>query len=149
MAQPTRFCQPLQSVDTRKKAINAPVRIKPHTPARRSLLVITPIRLKMNPRGVARSIVSPPRAEMGDPQPGRNSVMTASAANGASEKQRPIRHRPILRSGSGSAWMIGGSAIIRRSELHLYGLACGRQRLEVELDVDGDFLAGHVLWYSP
>ena len=109
----------------------------------------TPSRLRTKPSGVARSIVNPPRVAMGDPQPGRNSVMTASAANGASEKQRPIRPRPILRSGSGSAWMIGGSAIIRLSELHLYGLAGGCQRLEVELDVDGDFLAGHVLWYSP
>ena len=112
-------------------------------------MVITAMRLKMKPSGVARSIVNPPRADMGDPQPGRNSVMAASAASGASEKQRPIRPRPILWSGRGSAWMTGGCSIFRLSELDLHGLAGRCQRLEVELDVDGDLLASQILGYSP
>jgi hypothetical protein len=45
--------------------------------------------------------------------------------------------------------MMGGSAIIRLSELHLYGLAGRCQRLEVELNVDGDLLASQILGYSP
>jgi hypothetical protein len=45
--------------------------------------------------------------------------------------------------------MMGGSAIIRLSKLHLYGLAGRWQRLEVELDIDGDFLASQILGYSP
>jgi hypothetical protein len=35
------------------------------------------------------------------------------------------------------------------SELDIHGLAGRRQRLEVELNVDGDFLADQVLGYSP
>ena len=86
---------------------------------------------------------------MGDPQPGWHNSIAANATNGASEMHRPIRPRPTLWTGSGSAWMMGGSAIIRLSELHLYGLAGGCQRLEVELDVDGDLLASQILGYSP
>ena len=127
----------------------APVRTKPHTPARRSLFVSTPIRLKMKPSGVATSIVSPPRAEMGDPQPGLNSAMAAIAAKGASEKHRPILPRPTLRSAAGSAGMMGGCSIFRLSELHLDRLADGCQRLEIKLHVDGDFLADQVFGYSP
>jgi len=136
-------------VDTRKKAINAPVRIKPHTPARRSLLRTMPRRLKIKPSGVATMTVNPPRVAMGDPQPGRHNSMVASATSGASEMHRPIRPRPILWSGSGSAWMTGGSSINRLLELDLDGLAGRCQRLEVELDVDGDFLASQILGYSP
>jgi hypothetical protein len=127
----------------------APVRTKPHTPARRSLFVSTPIRLKMKPSGVATSIVSPPRAEMGDPQPGFSSIMPARATNGASEKYRPILPRPTLLPAAGSAGTMGGCSIVRLSELHLDRLAGGCQRLEVELDVDGDFLADQVFGYSP
>jgi hypothetical protein len=127
----------------------APVRIMPHTPARRSLFVTTPTKLRIKPSGVAKSTVSPPRAEMGDPQPGLNSAMAAIAAKGASEKHRPILPRPTLRSAAGSAGMMGGCSIFRFSELHLDRLAGGCQRLEVELDVDGDFLADQVFGYSP
>jgi hypothetical protein len=35
------------------------------------------------------------------------------------------------------------------SELDVHGLAGRWQRLEVELNVDGDFLADQVLGYSP
>jgi hypothetical protein len=45
--------------------------------------------------------------------------------------------------------MMGGSSIVSLSELDLDGLAGRRQRLEVELDVHGDFLADQVLGYSP
>jgi hypothetical protein len=45
--------------------------------------------------------------------------------------------------------MIGGSSIFRLSKLHLDGLAGGYQRLEVELNVNRDFLADQVLGYSP
>jgi hypothetical protein len=45
--------------------------------------------------------------------------------------------------------MMGGCSIVRLSELHLDGLAGGYQRLEVELNVNGDFLADQVLGYSP
>jgi hypothetical protein len=38
---------------------------------------------------------------------------------------------PTLRSGNGSAWIMGGSSIIRFSEFHLEWLAGGGQRLEV------------------
>jgi hypothetical protein len=86
---------------------------------------------------------------MGDPQPGLNSIMAASAAKGASEKQRPILPRPALRSAAASAWMTGGCSIINFSELHLEGLVGGWQRLEVELNVDDDLLADQVLGYSP
>jgi hypothetical protein len=49
------------------------------------LLVTTPIRLKIKPSGVARRKVNPPRVVMGEPHPGWNSNMAASAARGASE----------------------------------------------------------------
>src|ERR1035441_2737010 len=38
-----------QRLDSKKKAINAPVMTKPSTPARRSLLMTTPSRLKTKP----------------------------------------------------------------------------------------------------
>ena len=86
---------------------------------------------------------------MGEPQPGRNSIMAANAPKAASEKHRPIRPKPALRAVAGSAWIIGGCSMFGRSELHLDRLAGRLQRLEVELDVDGDFLASQVLGYSP
>ncbi len=134
---------------TRAKAINAPAMISPRIPARRSLFRITPTRLRINPNGVASSIVSPPRAEIGEPQPGFASHIVASAATEASEKNRPIRPKPTFRPGAGSAWMIGGSAIFRGLELHSDRLAGRGQRLEVELNVDVHFLTGQVLGYSP
>jgi hypothetical protein len=45
--------------------------------------------------------------------------------------------------------MMGGASIFRLSELDLNGLAGRCQRLEVELNVEGDFLADQVLGYSP
>jgi hypothetical protein len=54
-----------------------------------------------------------------------------------------------LRSSPGSAWMMGGCSIFGCSELDVHGLAGCRQRLEVEVNVDGDFLADQVLGYSP
>ena len=110
---------------------------------------ITPSRLRMNPAGAAVIIVSPPRAVMGDPQPGLHSHMTASAPRATSEQHRPIRPSPAFGGAAGSAWMTGGSFILRLSEFHLDRLAGGCQRLEVELDVDGDLLAKQVLGYSP
>ena len=138
-----------QKLDTRKKPINAPVMIKPSTPARRSLLRTTPSRLKIKPSGVARRKVNPPRVEMGEPHPGWNNIIAASATRGASEKQRPIRPRAALRPMAGSACMRGGCSMFGFSELDIHGLAGRRQRLEVELNVDGDFLADQVLGYSP
>jgi hypothetical protein len=41
------------------------------------------------------------------------------------------------------------SGSVSPSELDLDGLAGGLQRLEVELDADGDFLANQVFGYSP
>ena len=109
----------------------------------------TPMRLKRKPSGAARRRVSPPRAEMGDPQPGLHSHMAASAPKATSEQHRPIRPEPAFGLVSGAAWIMGGSSIVRLSELDLDGLAGRWQRLEVELDVDGDFLADQVLGYSP
>jgi hypothetical protein len=74
-----------QNLPSTIQAINTPVMTKPSTPARRSLLVTTPIRLKIKPSGVARRKVNPPRVVMGEPHPGWNSNMAASAARGASE----------------------------------------------------------------
>jgi len=103
----------------------------------------------MNPAGAAAITVSPPRAVMGDPQPGLASHMIANASRAASEQHRPIRPNPAFCGGAGSAWILGGSFIIRLSQFHLDRLAGGQQWLEVELDVDGDFLADQVLGYSP
>jgi hypothetical protein len=75
--------------------------------------------------------------------------MSASAPRAASEQHRPIRPKPAFCGGAGSAWITGGSFIIRLSEFHLDRLAGGGQGLEIELDVDGDFLANQVLGYSP
>jgi hypothetical protein len=138
-----------QKLVSKNNATNAPVMARPKTPARRSWLRITPSRLKMKPSGVATMTVSPPRAEMIEPQPGLHSHMVASAARGASEIYRPIRPRRALRSASGSAGITGGSSIFTPSKLHLDRLAGRWQRLEVELNVDGDFLADQVLGYSP
>ena len=110
---------------------------------------ITPSRLRTKPSGVARSIVNPPRVVMGDPQPGCISSMAANAASGASEKQRPIRPRAALWSADGSAWIMGGCSMFGFSELDVHGLAGRWQRFEVEVNVDGDFLADQVLRYSP
>ena len=75
--------------------------------------------------------------------------MAASATKGASEKPRPIRPRPAFWPKAGSAWMMGGCSMFSFSELDVHGLAGRWQRLEVELNVDGDFLADQVLGYSP
>jgi hypothetical protein len=103
----------------------------------------------MNPTGAAAITVSPPRAVIGDPQPGLHSHMSASAPRAASEQIRPIRPKPVFCGGAGSAWMTGGSFIIRLSELNLDRLAGCFKRLEVKLNVDGDSLAHQVLRYSP
>jgi hypothetical protein len=50
------------------------------------LFRIMPKRLSRNPSGVASSIVSPPRAEMGEPQPGFASIKAASATSDASDR---------------------------------------------------------------
>jgi len=75
--------------------------------------------------------------------------MAANATSGASERYRPIRPSAAFWFVTGSAWMRGGCSMIRRSELDVHGLAGRGQRLEVELDVDGDFLTDQVLGYSP
>ena len=110
---------------------------------------MTPTRLRIKPSGVATIIANPPRVVMGEPQPGLASHMTASAARGTSEKKRPIRPNPAFGAVTVSAWMIGGGSMLRPSELYLDRLAGRRQRLEIELDVDRDFLANQVLGYSP
>jgi hypothetical protein len=138
-----------QRLDTRAKATIAPAMISPRTPTRRSLFIMTPTRLKMKPSGVATMIVNPPRVVRGDPQPGRNSIIAASAPAAASEKHRPIRPKPALWAIIGSAWMMGGCSIFKRSKLHLDRLTGRLQGLKVELDVHGDFLASQVLGYSP
>ena len=61
------------------------VMIMPHSPARRSWFMITAIRLRRKPSGVATNRVNPPRVEMGDPHPGLASISTASIASGASD----------------------------------------------------------------
>ena len=138
-----------QRLNTKAKATIAPAMIKPRTPTRRSLFIMTPTRLRMKPSGVATMIVNPPRVVRGDPQPGWNSSIAASAPKAASEKHRPIRPKPALRAIIGSAWMIGGCSIFERLKLHLDRLAGRLQGLKVELDVHGDFLASQVLGYSP
>jgi hypothetical protein len=110
---------------------------------------MTPTRLRMNPSGVATMIVNPPRVVRGDPQPGRNSIIAASAPKAASEKHRPTRPKPALRAITGSDWMMGGCSILERLKLYLDRLAGRPQRLKVELDVHDDFLAKQVLGYSP
>jgi hypothetical protein len=127
----------------------APLIIRPRTANFLSRLRMTPSRLRMNPSGVAVNKVSPPRAVRGDPQPGLHSHKTANVPRAASEQHRPIRPRPVFGFASGSAWITGGCSIFRPLELDVDGLAGRWQRLEIELDVDGNFLADQVLGYSP
>jgi hypothetical protein len=47
---------------------------------------MTPTKLRINPSGVPRNMVSPPRAVRGDPQPGLASHSIISAAREAIEK---------------------------------------------------------------
>jgi hypothetical protein len=133
----------------KNRATMAPLMTRPKTAASRPRLRMTPSRLRMNPAGAAVIIVSPPRAVMGDPQPGLHSHMTASAPKAASEQHRPIRPNPTFGGAAGSAWITGGSSMFSLSELHFDRLAGGFQRFEIEPDVDGDFLASQVLGYSP
>ena len=86
----------------------APVMTKPKSPGRRPLSRITPSKLRMNPSGVATITVNPPRVEMIDPQPGRQSSKTASATSGANEKHNPIRPKLGFGLGLSSAWIVGG-----------------------------------------
>jgi hypothetical protein len=123
--------------------------INPKTPARRSLFRMTPTRLRINPSGVATMIANPPRVAMADPQPGLASHTTTSAPREASENHSPIRPKPAFRSVAGSAWIIGGSSMLKNSKLHFQRLADRLQRLEVELDGDADFLFNQSLGYSP
>jgi hypothetical protein len=44
---------------------------------------------------------------------------------------------------------MGGCSMFGFSELDVHGLAGRRQRFEVEVNVDGDFLADQVFGYSP
>jgi hypothetical protein len=103
----------------------------------------------MNPSGVPRIRVSPPRAVRGDPQPGFASHTISSAVREAIEKYRPMRPKPALGPVAGSVWIIGGSSIGRRLELHLERLADRLQRPEVKLDVNDYSLANQTLGYSP
>ncbi len=138
-----------KNLDSKNKATNPPLMAKPRTPASRSRLRMTPSRLRIKPSGVPTMRVNPPRVEMSDPQPGLHSHIAASATRGATEKARPIRPNPAFGFVSDSAWIMGGSFIVSLSELDLSGLAGRSQRPQVEPNVDGNFLAGHVLGYSP
>jgi hypothetical protein len=100
-----------------------------------------PTRLRINPSGVPRNRVSPPRAVRGDPQPGLASHSINSVAKAAIEKYRPMRLKPTLGPAAGSVWMMGGCSILECSELHLERLADRLQRVKVELDADGDLPA--------
>jgi hypothetical protein len=95
----------------------------------------------MNPKGAAVIIVNPPRVVMGDPQPGLHNHMSANAPRAASEQNRPIRPRPLFACVSGAAWITGGSSMLSFLELRRRRLAHRRDRPQVELDVDGNFLA--------
>ena len=50
-----------------------------------------PTMLTISATGGARNRVSPPRAENGEPHPGRNTIMITSAAGAASDSQSPTR----------------------------------------------------------
>ena len=52
--------------------------------------------------GVPSIMVSPPRAERGEPQPGRSRNMSPSMTTEVAEKIRPIRPR-LMRCGLGTA----------------------------------------------
>jgi hypothetical protein len=57
----------------------------------------TPMRLRKNPNGLAEIIASPPRAETGEPQPGRSSVIMPSEARAAKARVMPTRPTPARR----------------------------------------------------
>jgi hypothetical protein len=139
----------LHSVVSRNSATIAPLMTKPRTPAMRSRLSTIPSRLRMNPNGAAAMTVSPPRAEMGDPQPGLHSHMSANAARAPSEQSRPRRPNAPLGSVVGWIGITGGSFIVSFSELHLHRFARRSQWCEVKLHLDGYFLAVQVFGYSP
>ncbi len=105
-----------------------------------------PTKLRISPSGVPNSTVGPPRAEMGEPQPGRNKKITPSAMSAASEKNAPTRPRPNARRAvAGTCVLVG----VSMSELDFHRLADCLQWLQVERDADGDFLADLVFGYSP
>jgi len=56
-----------------------------------------PITLTISAIGGVRNIVSPPRAEKGEPQPGRKTIIVTSVAGAASDSQKPTR--PALERG--------------------------------------------------
>jgi len=61
---------------------------------------VHPTTLTISAIGGVRNIVSPPRAERGDPHPGRKAIITTRAAGAASDSQKPTRPA-LVGGGSG------------------------------------------------
>jgi len=74
-----------------------PQRIRPRIAGLLFLSTTTPMRLRINPSGVRKTMPSPPRAEIGLPQPGRSRHIVATMAKAMMENTRPIR--PTLAAG--------------------------------------------------
>jgi hypothetical protein len=101
-------CDPQHEASSTKSNTPNNAAANPKAAAFLSLSLTSPRELSNRPAGVPRIMVGPPRAETGEPQPGRKSSMTAKAANEASEKARPIRPNAPLRRSRGPA-MTGGA----------------------------------------
>jgi len=110
---------------------------------------MSPITLRSSPSGVAAMMVSPPRAEKGECQPGRKRNSAAKALKLRREQARPIFPTFPARRGRCPVWGLVSSVMDCFSELDFDGLADGFQRLQVEVHFDSDFLAGLVFRYSP
>jgi hypothetical protein len=78
-------------IPPRKSALIAPLMIKPPIAAGRLLFRMTPTKLTMNAAGVVVTMVSPPRALIGDPHPGWRRSMLAIVAGAANDRAKPIR----------------------------------------------------------
>ncbi len=130
-------CDPQHKVRTMKSSAPNNAAASPKAAAFFSLSLRSPMKLSNKPAGVATNMVSPPRAVMGEPQPGLKTSITPNAVNEASEKERPIRPITPLRCGWSPA-MTGGvfsGSVIGPLALASVGqtLRLGRYRVKAKM----------------
>ncbi|MBI4023950.1 MAG: hypothetical protein HY360_03155 [Verrucomicrobia bacterium] len=136
---------------TKNTRIISPLIATPTMAAARLSRRTHPVMLIISATGGVRSIVSPPRAEKGEPHPGLRTNISTITAGATSESHKPTR--PTLQRGLSGEIRLDPIISTRMfwppSQRHINGLADHLQRRKIELDFDGDRFAGQFFGHSP
>jgi len=81
--------------------MTSPLMMTPAIAAARFPPRVHPIMLTMRAIGGVRSIVSPPRAESGEPHPGGKTISNTNVTGATSDSQNPARPAPERGSSGG------------------------------------------------